>query len=143
MEDLENVVISENTDNTESNENVEMGNVEKVLWQDRKRTIFGLPLSFTRYKLTQEKLYITTGFFNIKEEEVRLYRIIDMTLNCSLFQRMFNVGTIHFYSIDNSSAEFDVASIKNPRQTKELFSKVIEQERVKKKVASREVLIRH
>ncbi len=135
MEELENVENVEKKDNFDNN--------EKVLWKDRKRTIFGLPLSFTRYKLTQEKLYITTGFLNIREEEVRLYRIIDMTLNCSLFQRMFNVGTIHFYSIDNSSSEFDVSSIKNPRQVKEMFSKIIEEERVKKKVASREVLIRH
>lgn len=119
-----------------------MESEDKIIWKDRKRTFLGLPLSFTKYKLTQEKLYITTGFFNIKEEEVRLYRIIDMTLNCSFIQRLFNVGTIHFYSIDNSSSEFDVMSIKNPRQVKEMFSKVIEDERVKKKVASREVLIR-
>ena len=116
---------------------------EKVLWKDRKRTIFGLPISFTKYTLTQEKLYIKTGLFNIREDEVRLYRIIDMTLKISLFQRLFNVGTIHFYSIDNSSSEFEIVSIKNARQVKEMFSKIVEDERTKKKVASSEVLIRH
>lgn len=116
---------------------------EKVLWQDKKRPIFGLPISFTKYTLTQEKLYIKTGFFNIQEEEVRLYRIIDMTLKCSFFQRIFNVGTIHFYSIDNSTSEFEIVSVKNPKKVKEMFSKIIEEERTKKKVASREVLIRH
>ena len=53
-------------------------------WFDRKRTIFGLPLSFTKYAVTEEKLLIKTGFFNTKEEEVRLYRIMDVTLNRSL-----------------------------------------------------------
>lgn len=116
---------------------------EKIIWQDRKRPIFGLPISFTKYTLTQEKLYIKTGFLNIKEEEVRLYRIIDLTLKCSLFQRIFNVGTIHCCSIDNSSEEFEIISVKNPKQTKELLSKIIEEERGKKKIASREVLIKH
>lgn len=121
----------------------EVENKENILWQDKKRPIFGLPISFTKYTLTQEKLYTKTGLLNIREEEVRLYRIIDMTLKCSFFQRLFNVGTIHFYSIDNSTSEFEVVSVKNPKKVKEMFSKIIEEERTKKKIASREVLIRH
>ena len=41
----------------------------EFVWQDRKRTLFGLPLSFTVYRLTEEKLFIETGFLNKKEEE--------------------------------------------------------------------------
>ena len=67
----------------------------EIIWKDRKRPIFGLPLSFTRYKLTEEKLLINTGLLSIKEEEIQLYRIMDVTLKCSLWQRLFNVGTIH------------------------------------------------
>ena len=36
-------------------------------WRARKRTIFGLPWSFTVYKLTDEKLLIETGLLNKKE----------------------------------------------------------------------------
>ena len=46
-------------------------------WSDRKRTLFGLPWSFTKYMVTVEKLLIRTGVFSIREEEVRLYRIMD------------------------------------------------------------------
>ena len=35
-----------------------------VVWKDRKRIIFGLPWTFTRYSLTQEKLVIDTGFIS-------------------------------------------------------------------------------
>ena len=35
-----------------------------VVWKDRKRIIFGLPWTFTRYILTQEKLTIDTGFIS-------------------------------------------------------------------------------
>ena len=41
-----------------------------VVWQDRKRTLFGLPWSFTKYSLTEEKLLVETGFLNKKEEEI-------------------------------------------------------------------------
>ena len=32
-----------------------------TVWKDRKRTFLGLPWSFTRYELTEEKLIIETG----------------------------------------------------------------------------------
>lgn len=81
-------------------------------WQDRKRTIFGLPLSFTKYSLTDEKLLIKTGVLNTNEEEIRLYRILDVTLKRSLGQRIFRVGTIHCCSADKSTPEFDIKSVK-------------------------------
>ena len=49
---------------------------EKVLWTDRKRrTIFALPLSFTKYTVTESKLIIQSGCFNLKEDEIQLYRV--------------------------------------------------------------------
>lgn len=44
-----------------------MSNTEYV-WRDRKRTVFGLPLSFTVYSLTEEKLFIETGFLSKDDE---------------------------------------------------------------------------
>ena len=67
----------------------------EYIWKDRKRTIFGLPLSFTVYKLTKDKLLIESGFLSKKEEEIRLYRIMDLTLNRPIGQRISGVGTIH------------------------------------------------
>ena len=34
----------------------------EIIWKDRKRPFMGLPLSFTRYELTEQKLLINTGF---------------------------------------------------------------------------------
>ena len=111
-----------------------------IIWKDRKRPILGLPLSFTRYKLTDEKLLINTGIFSIKEEEIQLYRIMDVTLKCSLLQRIFNVGTIHCCSGDKTTPEFDIKDIKNPSYVKELISKNIEIQRDKKRISGREFL---
>ena len=107
-----------------------------IVWKDRKRPIFGLPLSFTKYKLLEDKILIDTGILSIKQEEIKLYRIMDVTLNRSIWQRIFNVGTIHCCSGDKSTPEFDIKDIKNAFEVKELLSKMIEKERDKKKIPS-------
>ncbi|MDR1640594.1 MAG: PH domain-containing protein [Clostridiales bacterium] len=110
-----------------------------VRWSDRKRTWFGLPWTFTKYTLTDEKLCIKTGFFTTVEEEIRLYRIIDMTLKRTLGQKIFGLGTIHVCSGDKTSPEFDIERVKDPSTVKELLSDLVEAERLKKKTIGREV----
>lgn len=73
----------------------------EYLWKDRKRH-FGLPLSFTRYSLSEDRLFCETGFFNIKSDEVLLYRVRDLQLNMTLGQRIFGVGTVCVVSSDKS-----------------------------------------
>lgn len=111
-----------------------------IVWQDRKRIIFGLPWTFTKYILTREKLLIQTGILNTKEEEVRLYRIMDVTLRRSLGQRIFGLGTIHCCSADKSTPEFDIKWIPNSAAVKEQLSDLVEAERMAKRVSSREFM---
>lgn len=111
-----------------------------VVWQDRKRIIFGLPWTFTKYVLTKEKLLVQTGILNTKEEEVRLYRIMDVTLRRSLAQRMFGLGTIHCCSADKSTPEFDIKWIPDSAAVKEKLSGLVEAERMAKRVSSREFM---
>lgn len=110
------------------------------VWKDRKRTIFGLPLSFTVYKLKEDKLLIETGFFSKKEEEIRLYRIMDLTLNRPFGQRIFGLGTIHCCTADKSTPEFDIKKIKKSSEIKEMLSDMVEAERDKKRVTAREYM---
>jgi len=116
-----------------------MNNTEYI-WTDRKRTIFGLPLSFTVYKLTKEKLLIETGFLSKKEEEIRLYRIMDLTLVRPLTQRMFGVGTIHCCTADKSTPEFDIIKIKKSSEVKNMLSDMVEQQREEKRIVGREFM---
>lgn len=111
-----------------------------IVWQDRKRIIFGLPWTFTKYVLTREKLLIQTGILNTKEEEVRLYRIMDVTLRRSLLQRLFGLGTIHCCSADKSTPEFDIRWIPDSAAVKEKLSDLVEAERMAKRVSSREFM---
>ena len=113
---------------------------KKIIWKDRKRTIFGLPLSFTVYTLTGEKLLISTGFLTNRQEEIMLFRITDVTLIRRLSQRIFGVGTIHCCSADKTTPEFDITNIKDAKYVKEILSTEVFRERKENKVSSREIL---
>ena len=114
--------------------------MENIIWRDRKRTIFGLPWFFTKYSMTEEKLFVKTGVFSTKEEEVRLYRILDVTLKRSLGERIFGLGTIHCCAADKSTPEFDIRRIKNSEEVKTRLSDLIEKQRELKRVSSREFM---
>lgn len=114
-----------------------------VVWKGRKRTLFGLPLSFTVYTLTEDKLLTETGFLNKREEEVRLYRIMDVTLKRTLGERLFGLGTIHCCSADKSTPEFDIARIKESSLIKDMLSDMVEEARDKKRVSTREYMTDH
>ena len=110
----------------------------EILWQDRKRTFLGLPLSFTKYMLTEKCLIVKTGFFTTTEDEVRLYRIIDITLRRTLGQRILGIGSIVCHSSDETMKKFEIKNIKRSRQTKEMLSELIEQQRHANRVFNRE-----
>lgn len=112
----------------------------EIIWKDRKRIFFGLPWTFTKYSLSENRLFISTGFFSVKEDEVRLYRIMDVSLERKLWQRMCGLGTIKCCSADKTMEDFEIRNIKKSREVKEMLSNMVEDERTKKKVSSREFM---
>ena len=111
-----------------------------VVWKDRKRIIFGLPWTFTRYSLTQEKLTIDTGFISRKEDEIRLYRILDITLYRPLHQRIWGLGSIRLNTADKSSPDVEIKRIKHAKEVKDMLSDMVERERDEKRIAAREFM---
>lgn len=98
------------------------------IWEDRKR-IFGLKLSFTKYMLTKERLFLETGFFNLKEDEVLLYRVRDLKMTRSLFQRILRLGTVEVISTDDSLPSLKLENIAKPKAVKELLHQLVESEK--------------
>ena len=111
----------------------------EYLWEDRKRHL-GLPLSFTRYRLSEDRLFCETGFLNLKSDEVLLYRVRDLQLTMSLFQRIFGVGTVCIVSSDKSIPHLDLKNVKDPRQVKELIHKHVEAAKDKRRMRATELL---
>ena len=116
--------------------------MEKELWSDCKRVVFfGLPLSFTKYRLTTNRLFVNTGFLTQREDEVRLYRITDVSLSRTLMQRVFGLSTIHCNSSDKTLGNFDIINIKDGEVVKEILSQSVERERIARRVSTRENMI--
>lgn len=112
----------------------------EIVWQDRKRVWCGLPWTFTKYELNNDKLIIKTGFFTQNQDEVRLYRILDLSLRRNLLQRMFGLGTICCHSVDKTMKNFDIKNIKDSENVKNQLSDLIEEARKANRVSSREFM---
>ena len=98
-----------------------------IVWTERKRIWCGLPLTFTIYSYDEERFYIKTGFLNQREDEVRLYRVQDLTVTRSFIQRIFGMGSIHVNSSDKTMGDFEIRNIKNVAEVKEKLKKAIEE----------------
>ena len=85
-----------------------------------------MPLSFTRYQMSEDRLFLSQGFLNIKDDEVLLYRVRDIDTRRSLFQRLFGVGTITVLSSDRTTPTLVLKNVKNPLFVKELIHKQVE-----------------
>ena len=108
---------------------------EPLLWKDKKR-IFGLAIS---YELTESRLLVKTGLLNIHEEELRLFRVRDLSTQESLLDRIFGVGSIVLHTSDATSPTLKIQHVKNSMKVKELLSAQVEEARMKNRVRAMEV----
>ena len=115
--------------------------MQNTIWRARKRNFLGLPWTFTVYGFSEDRLFIKTGILSTREDEVRLYRITDLSLVRSLWQRIMGMGTIRVYSADQSLREFEIKNIRDCESVKEQLSQLVEKERQAKRVTSREFLM--
>ena len=103
------------------------------LWHDRKR-ILGMPLSFTRYALSEDRLFLKRGFLNVHQDEVVLYRVRDLRVSQTLWQRIFGVGTVTVISTDKSIPELALKNIRQPNEVKELIHEYVEKMKVARRM---------
>ena len=108
------------------------------IWKDRKRTFLGLPLSFTKYMLSEDRLFVEKGFLNSELNEERLYRVRDVKVTRSLGQRLFGLGTVTVYASNDQTV---LESIKNPIEVKEEIVRLMEEARKKYGIRASEMLM--
>ena len=111
----------------------------KCLWKDRKRHL-GLPLSFTRYQMSEDRLFISEGFLNIKDDEVLLYRVRDIDTRRSLWQRIFGVGTVTVICSDKTMPTLVLKNVKDPLMVKELIHNQVEEMKIQRRVRFGEIM---
>ena len=113
-------------------------NIE-YLWKDRKRWL-GMPVTFTRYALSEDRLFVSEGFLNIKDDEILLYRIRDIDTQWNLWQRIFGVGTVTVVSSDKTMPTLVLKNVKDPVFVKELLHKQVEEMKIKRRVRLGEIM---
>ena len=111
---------------------------EPIRWKDRRRYL-GLPISFTRYSFDNNKFYVKRGLFNTISDEILLYRVLDIRLTRSLWQKIFGVGTIILKTADQTMPLLEVKSVKSSERTKTALSNIVERERNEKRVLGKEM----
>ena len=108
------------------------------LWKDRKRFL-GMPLSFTRYMLSEDRLFLSKGFLNVKDEELLLYRVRDISTGRTLLQRMLGVGTVTVLSSDKTNPTLVLKNIKDPIAVKEILHNRVEEMKLRRQVRVNEL----
>ena len=112
---------------------------KQYIWKDRRRRM-GMPLSFTRYALSEDRLFLSVGFFSIRDDELLLYRVRDITTRRSLWQRLFGMGTVTVISSDKSQPTLELKNVKNPLMVKELLHERVEEMKLKRRVRVGEIM---
>lgn len=112
---------------------------DMYIWKDRKRFL-GMPLSFTRYALSDDRLFLSVGLLSVKDEELLLYRVRDISTKRTLWQRIFGVGTVTIRSSDKSTPTLTLKNIKHPYDFKELLHENVEECKLRRRMRVGEMI---
>ncbi|WP_099469830.1 PH domain-containing protein [Konateibacter massiliensis] len=105
-----------------------------MIFVEKKRVLFfGLPFTFTTYKLTEEVITINSGLFKTVENDCYMYKVQDVTLSRTLLERMFGLGTITCQTSDVTHPTLTLVHIKNSHTIKDYLLSQTEAERRKRR----------
>lgn len=107
-------------------------------WKDRKRYL-GIPLSFTKYRLEKNRLFVSKGLFTTVEDELVMYRVLDVRLRRTFMDKLFGVGTVILYTADETNKELKLEKIKTSKEIRDLISEIAESERAKLGIKGKEL----
>ena len=110
---------------------------DEILWEDRKHWLW-FPFSFTKYSLTEDRLYSQKGLLNTHYDELLLYRVTDICLTRTLGQKLCGTGTITLTCKGDAQRVVTIRNIKDSMRVKNNISRMIEQIREERGLVGKE-----
>ncbi len=98
--------------------------------------LFGIPWPFKHYEIYENELIITSGFLSIKEDDCFMYKITDVELSRSLFQRMAGLSTITLFTSDVTDKTIIMKNIKHGREIKDFINQESERARLRRRTVN-------
>ncbi|MBR6157780.1 MAG: PH domain-containing protein [Lachnospiraceae bacterium] len=106
-------------------------------FRERKRWGFlGLPFTFTVYKVREDMLTIESGFLSKKEEDCYMYKINDVELRRSFWERIFHTGTVVCFTGDVTDQTLTLKHVRNSKEIKEFILKHSDEEKIKRRTVN-------
>ena len=113
-----------------------------VLWRQRKRNWCRTPFTFTVYTLTDKELSVKTGILNENFNLIKLFRIVDISVERTFLQRIFVMSTIVLDTRDQSSGNGVVAlkNVLNGFEVRKVLQEAVDASRRENGMSAREFL---
>lgn len=104
---------------------------------ERKRWLFlGLPFTFTKYTVKEDRLTIQTGLFKTVENDCYMYKVQDVQHTATLIEKLFKLGTVECFTGDTTHPQLILKHIKNSKAIKEFILKESEEARIKRRTVN-------
>ena len=104
---------------------------------EKKRWLFlGLPFTFTKYVIKEDMITVDTGVFTKVENDCYMYKVQDVKLTATFWERMAGLGTIVCYTGDTTHPKLLIEHIRNSKAIKEFILKESEEARLKRRTVN-------
>lgn len=101
--------------------------------EQKRLLFFGLPWTFTKYTVNEERITINQGFIHTTENDCYLYKVQDVQLTISFWERLFGLGTVACYTGDNTDPTLYLTHIRKAKVIKEFILQASEEARIRRK----------
>lgn len=106
-------------------------------FKERKRWLFlGLPWTFTIYTVKDDMITIDRGFLNKQQDDCYMYKVQDVELIRSFWERMVGLGTVRCFTGDTTDKELQIKHVRHAKEIKDFIFDASEKARIKRRTVN-------